>query len=379
MAEGTRMLQRRATEAVWNTSDYVLASGELGVTTDTGIIKVGNGTSPWSELDIAFGSEYLPILGKAADSSLLDGVSADFFVKFADTDTEPVADSFVQRTGTGTVKGATAVDADDLVPKAQLDAGILKLASRSVNSGITLALTDANKLIYVDNSSLTTQIVITIPTDASVAFPVGSVVDIVAWNTGGAKVAVSGGVTLNGSSNAMPGFGYLRLIKAGSNLWHGFALRNGTRLPSIKYRRTAAGDSYTGGYAFVPYDTLDTAETYNPDSEWFSIPVAGMPTARRIVVNKEGEYLFNVSMAVDGSGTTYCLLKEMVSDNSNTGAKVRASTSLVNVCTISQKIRVTAGQSFGVHHGSGPGSIGRADGEATGADPVNFKITRLSD
>jgi hypothetical protein len=379
MAEGTRMLQRRATEAVWNTSDYVLATGELGVTTDTGIIKVGNGTSPWSELDIAFNSEYLPLLGKAADSELLDGVSAAFFVKEADTDTDPTADSFVQRTGTGTIKGAIAVDADDLVPKGQMDTAILKLTSRSINSVQTLALTDANKIVYVDNSSLTTQIVVTIPTDASVAFPVGSVVDIVAWNTGGAKISAAVGVTLNGSSNAMPGFGYLRLIKAGSNLWHGFALREGTRLPSIKYRRTAAGDNYTGGYAFVPYDTLDATETYNPDSEWFSIPGGSMPTARRIVVNKDGEYLLNASMAVDGSGTTYCLIKQMTSDNSNTGAKVRASTSLVNVCSVWAKIRVTAGQSFGVHHGSGAGSFGRADGEDTGADPVNFKITRLSD
>lgn len=95
MAEGTRMQQRRATEAVWNTSDYVLAPGELGVTTDTGIIKIGNGTSPWSELEIAFDSEYLPILGKAADSELLDGVSADFFIKEADTSTSPTPDTYV--------------------------------------------------------------------------------------------------------------------------------------------------------------------------------------------------------------------------------------------------------------------------------------------
>lgn len=121
MADGTRMQQRRATEAVWATSDYVLAAGELGVTTDTGIIKIGNGITPWTGLDPAFDSQYLPILGKAADSDLLDGISASGFWQNADATTAATASKLALRTGTGTLKAAAASASDDLVAKSQLD------------------------------------------------------------------------------------------------------------------------------------------------------------------------------------------------------------------------------------------------------------------
>lgn len=147
MAEGTRMQQRRATEAVWTTSDYVLAAGELGVTTDTGIIKVGNGTSPWSELDIAFGSEYLPILGKAADSELLDGIGAASFVKVADTSVTATNDSYVKRTADGGVKGSDATEVTELTTLAQLnltDAQVTSLKVASVaDRAARLALSTA--------------------------------------------------------------------------------------------------------------------------------------------------------------------------------------------------------------------------------------------
>jgi len=120
MADGTRMKQRRATEAVWTTSDYVLADGELGVTTDTGIIKIGNGTSPWTELDIAFGSEYLPILGTAANSDLLEGISSSGFVKVIDTSTAATANKVALRDASGRLKAATGASADDVVNYAQM-------------------------------------------------------------------------------------------------------------------------------------------------------------------------------------------------------------------------------------------------------------------
>lgn len=122
MAEGTRMQQRRATEAVWTTSGYVLAAGELGVTTDSGIIKIGDGVNSWADLDPAFNSEYLPILGKAADSELLDGIGSGGFWQIADATTTATADKLVKRTDNARVKGATATEADDLVTLAQLDA-----------------------------------------------------------------------------------------------------------------------------------------------------------------------------------------------------------------------------------------------------------------
>lgn len=39
---------RRGTAAQWAAADTVLASGEVGVETDTGYLKVGNGVDPWN-------------------------------------------------------------------------------------------------------------------------------------------------------------------------------------------------------------------------------------------------------------------------------------------------------------------------------------------
>jgi hypothetical protein len=137
MAEGTRMQQRRATEAVWSTSGYVLADGELGITTDSGIIKIGDGVNAWSDLDPAFDSHYLPILGKAADSELLDGIGSEGFWKTDDATTAPTSSKLALRTGTGTVKGAVAAASDDLVAKSQLD---------STNAAVATNTTDISNL-----------------------------------------------------------------------------------------------------------------------------------------------------------------------------------------------------------------------------------------
>jgi len=41
---------RRDTAENWATNNPILASGELGIETDTEKFKLGNGTNPWSEL-----------------------------------------------------------------------------------------------------------------------------------------------------------------------------------------------------------------------------------------------------------------------------------------------------------------------------------------
>jgi hypothetical protein len=380
MAVGTRMQQRRATAAEWTASNYVLADGELGIVKDTGIIKIGNGVSPWNELDPAFDALYLPIAGKASDSELLDGVGIESLVKFADTSVSPVADTFVKRTADGGVKGTSATENDELTTLSQLNTSRLMLTSRTITGASILQLTDSASTIYVNNSSTTAQVVITVPPNTDVDFPIGTVIHITAWNVGGAKLAAGAGVLVNGAMNIMPKYGAVRLVKVAANTWDSFSINAGKQLPTIKYRRTAAGDNYGSTYVFVPYDSLDTTETYNPDNEWFSIPGGSMPTARRIVINKDGLYAFNVNFGCNGAGgVTFCQLKQMTADNSHTGSKIRAVQSLNAVCSFTVEVRVTAGQSFGVAHGFASGNQGKADAEDTGGDPSNFKIVRLSD
>lgn len=219
MAEGTRMQQRRATEAVWNTSEYVLAPGELGVTTDTGIIKIGNGTSPWSELDIAFGSEYLPLLGKAADSELLDGIGSDSFVKVADTSVTATNDSYVKRTADGGVKGTDATEDSELTTYSQLKISKYNIVARSVTASITLQATDAFSQVNVGNSTRDSTLTVTIPANSTVDLPIGTWVDICSTGIGTTVIATAGGVTFSGDNRVYGNFGNVRILKTATDSW----------------------------------------------------------------------------------------------------------------------------------------------------------------
>lgn len=46
----TRMLQRRGTAAEWAAENPILASGEIGFETDTKLMKLGDGVTPWNSL-----------------------------------------------------------------------------------------------------------------------------------------------------------------------------------------------------------------------------------------------------------------------------------------------------------------------------------------
>ena len=47
---------RRGTAAEWSAANPVLSAGEPGYATDTGVLKIGDGTTPWNGLP-AFGGE----------------------------------------------------------------------------------------------------------------------------------------------------------------------------------------------------------------------------------------------------------------------------------------------------------------------------------
>lgn len=77
----TKMQQRRGTSSQWTAANPVLADGEIGFEKDTGVVKMGNGVSTWNQLVPILGSQYLPLLGKAADSERLDGLDSTAFAQ----------------------------------------------------------------------------------------------------------------------------------------------------------------------------------------------------------------------------------------------------------------------------------------------------------
>jgi hypothetical protein len=65
---------RRGTENEWSSSDPILALGELAISIDAEKIKIGDGSSLWSELD------YINVLPSELDSdNILEGTTNLFF------------------------------------------------------------------------------------------------------------------------------------------------------------------------------------------------------------------------------------------------------------------------------------------------------------
>ncbi len=87
-------------------------------------------------------------------------------------------------------------------------------------SGYTLVLADAGKFI---TASSTTAILITIPTNAAVAFPIGTRIDLGQVGSNGLHVSPSTGVTLNGTTTFKSfdsgSFQHGVLLKTGTDAW----------------------------------------------------------------------------------------------------------------------------------------------------------------
>ena len=203
MAVGTRMQQRRAVEADWNTSDYVLAAGELGVATDTGIIKIGDGVNGWTALNPAFDSQYLPILGKAADSELLDGMGSEIFAKVADVPTNTSMTTAISTAKTEAITEARR-----------------GISNRTViDVSTTLQLADEGKRISYTNNSTTVNRTCTIPTNATAAFPIGAEVTILSLGAGSVIISPAAGVSLAGNGMVYGPGGSVKIVKTGTDAW----------------------------------------------------------------------------------------------------------------------------------------------------------------
>ena len=78
----TRMQQRRGTQAEWNdsviASTVILQAGELGLETDTGRFKIGNGTSVWQDLPY-----YLPDNNPASVAARIGKNNQDIYARLS--------------------------------------------------------------------------------------------------------------------------------------------------------------------------------------------------------------------------------------------------------------------------------------------------------
>lgn len=96
--------------------------------------------------------------------------------------------------------------------------GVLPRISAYAGSG-TLALADYGKIVEVTSSSSST---ITVPTNAAVAFPIGTMIEVARMGTGTVTIAAASGVTIRNPTSVLtisPQYGSIVLRKRGTNEW----------------------------------------------------------------------------------------------------------------------------------------------------------------
>lgn len=117
----------------------------------------------------------------------------------------------------GTVVGTS--DTQTLTAKTLTDPKITQSINAQTGTTYTLVLTDASKFVTLSNAGAIT---LTVPPNSSVAFPVGSTVELIAIGAGQVTVAQGSGVTVN----ATPGlklraqYSGATLVKTGTDQWY---------------------------------------------------------------------------------------------------------------------------------------------------------------
>ena len=187
MAALTTLQFRRGTAALWASTNPILAAGEFGFETDTNKGKVGNGTTAYNSLSYVLGS---------FPASQLSGTSL----------ASNIVSSSLTSVGTLTSLAVTGNVVYHLPTNAQ------------GGGTYTLQASDDGGIIEMSNSSGNT---LTVPANASVAFAIGTQIQILQTNTGQITVTPSSGVTIN----ANPGlktrgqWSFATLLKRATDTW----------------------------------------------------------------------------------------------------------------------------------------------------------------
>ena len=210
MAVVTQIQIRRGTAAQWTSANPTLASAEFGYETDTGKFKIGDGSTAWNSLGYKASGTVTSI---TAGTGLSGGT--------------------ITASGTIAIDTATTVDvstAQTLTNKTltspTLNAPLINLSlNAQTGTTYTFVLADNGKLVTASNASAQTY---SIPTNASVAYPIGTQINIIQIGAGQVTInAVTSGTTTVSSTGATATAPKLRAqfssatcIKAATDLWY---------------------------------------------------------------------------------------------------------------------------------------------------------------
>ena len=202
----SRLQNRHDTAANWTSNNPTLAAGEIGLETDTAKFKMGDGTTAWNSLAYAYTAGVAGATGPTGPA----GATGPTGVVGATGVTGPTG---VGSTGPTGVTGATGATG----------AGGVEAVNAQVGTTYTFVLTDKDDLVTASNASAQTY---TIPLNSSVAFPTGSLVNLIQIGAGQVTVVGAGGVTVasTGATSTTPKsraqYSVITLIKAGTDSWY---------------------------------------------------------------------------------------------------------------------------------------------------------------
>jgi len=124
-------------------------------------------------------------------------------------------------TGDGVIDGDSTLLWDGSVFTISGKLNYLKQFNEQVGITYTLALTDQNDMVPMDNAAANT---VTIPAEASIDFPIGSVITVMQKGAGATTISADVGVTLNGilggSGAVSAQWKETKLYKAAADTWY---------------------------------------------------------------------------------------------------------------------------------------------------------------
>jgi hypothetical protein len=211
MAVVTQIQIRRGTAAQWTSANPTLAAGEFGYESDTGKAKIGNGSSAWSSLSYALTGAAGTVTSITAGTGLSGGT-------ITSSGTIAIDSTVATLTETQTLTNKTLTSPTINDPK-------LNLTIDAETASYTAVLANNGQLVTMSVASANT---FSIPTNASVAFPIGTQINVIQIGAGQTTIqAVTSGTTTISSTGATAAAPKLRAqfssatcIKANTDLWY---------------------------------------------------------------------------------------------------------------------------------------------------------------
>lgn len=213
MAVVTQIQVRRGTASQWTSANPTLASGEWGFESDTNKTKIGDGSTAWNSLAYATGSVAV---------GNITGLGSGVATFLATPSSSNLASAVSDETGTGSLVFATSPTlVTPVITQGQ------STPTFSTNA-YTLVAGDAGQLLLASNGS--TAGTISIPTDATTNFAIGTQITILNVGTGliTVQAATSGTTTVRstGTTATAPKcraqYSAMTLWKQAANLWYAF-------------------------------------------------------------------------------------------------------------------------------------------------------------